>query len=123
MADNDPAPKDSSAKPGSNPAMKSTIRSPADCADMAALRVEIDRLDGQIVALLAARSGYVARAAELKKTRAAIVDEARIQQVIARARAAATIHGADADVIEAIYRAMIEAFIAFEKRLFDRDKR
>lgn len=123
MADNDSAPKDLAAKPGPKPAIKSAVRSPADCADMAELRVEIDRLDGQIVALLAARSGYVARAAELKKTRAAIVDEARILQVIARARAAATIHGADADVIEAIYRAMIEAFIAFEKRLFDRDKR
>lgn len=118
MADNDPSPK-----PGTKPAMKSLVKSPADCADMAELRVEIDRLDGQIVALLAARSGYVARAAELKKTRAAIVDDARIQQVIARARAAAMIHGADADVIEAIYRAMIEAFIAFEKRVFDHDKR
>lgn len=123
MAENDSSPKDSAAKPGTKPAVKFAIRSPADCRDMAELRVEIDRLDGQIVALLAARSGYVGRAAELKKTRAAIVDEARIQQVIARARAAAMIHGADADVIEAIYRAMIDAFVAFEKRVFDRDKR
>lgn len=98
------------------------VKFPAACANMADLRVEIDRLDREIVALLAARSGYVARAAELKKTRKAIVDEARIEQVIARARSEAASQGADADVIEAIYRAMIAAFIAFEERLFDRDK-
>lgn len=105
------------ASPSNSPA-----KPPASCADLAELRVEIDRLDREIVALLAARSGYVARAAELKKTRKAIVDEARIAQVIARARAQAASHGADADVIEAIYRAMIAAFIAFEERVFDRDK-
>ena len=37
MADNDPSPK-----PGTKPAMKSLVKSPADCADMAELRVEIE---------------------------------------------------------------------------------
>lgn len=95
-------------------------KSPAACADMSDLRVEIDRLDRQIVALLAERSGYVARAAQIKKDRAAIVDEVRIKQVISGARSQAAERGADPDLIEAIYRAMIAAFIAFEERVFDK---
>lgn len=93
---------------------------PASCAEMSDVRAEIDRLDQQIVALLAERSGYVARAAELKKNRAAIVDDARIKQIVARVRADAVSHGADAELMEAIYRAMIAAFIAFEERMFNR---
>jgi isochorismate pyruvate lyase len=95
---------------------------PAACADMNDLRVEIDRLDREIVALLAERSGYVARAAQIKKDRAAIVDEARIKQVISGARSQAAELGADPDLIEAIYRAMIAAFIAFEERNFDKKR-
>jgi isochorismate pyruvate lyase len=98
----------------------SQAKAPASCTDMTELRAEIDRLDRQIVALLAERSGYVARAAEIKQMRAAVVDEARIEQVVARARTEAASHGADAALIEAIYRAMIAAFIAYEERAFDR---
>ena len=90
---------------------------------MADLRTEIDRLDRQIVALLAERSGYVARAAELKQSRTAIVDDARIEQVIENARSEAMARRVDPDLMEAIYRAMIAAFIAFEERAFERDKK
>ena len=100
----------------------SSRKPPQACADMTELRVEIDRLDREIVALLATRSGYVARAAQLKQNRAAIVDQARIEQIIAKVRSDAAGHGADAEVIEDIYRAMINAFIAYERRIFDRDK-
>ncbi len=96
------------------------IRSPESCADMTELRSEIDRLDRQLVELLAVRSGYVARAAELKKARSAIVDEARIEQIIGKVRGYALGHGADPELIEAIYRAMIAAFIAFEEKAFDK---
>jgi isochorismate pyruvate lyase len=96
------------------------VRPPESCADMTELRDEIDRLDRHLVALLAERSGYVARAAELKKARSAIVDEARIEQIIGKVRGYAASHDADPDLIEAIYRAMIAAFIAFEERAFDK---
>lgn len=100
----------------------SSRKSPQACADLTELRAEIDRLDRDLVALLAIRTGYVARAAQLKKNRAAIVDQARIEQIIARVRSQATGHGVEPQVIEAIYRAMIAAFIAYEERIFDRDK-
>lgn len=95
-------------------------RAPGSCSDMTELRAEIDRLDRRLVELLAERSGYVARAAELKQERAAIVDEARIEQIIGRVRGYAANHDADPELIEAIYRAMIAAFIAFEEKAFDK---
>lgn len=98
----------------------SSIRRPADCRDMSEVRVEIDRLDNLLVPLIAERTGYVARAAELKPNRAAIVDEARIQQIVDKVRAQTQTAGGDPDLIEAIYRAMIDAFIAFEEKSFDR---
>jgi isochorismate pyruvate lyase len=104
----------------SDPTHRPMPKPPGACADMRDLRVEIDRLDGQIVALLAERARYVARAAEIKRDRAAIVDEARIRQVISGARSQAAELGTDPDLVEAIYRAMIDAFIRFEERAFDK---
>jgi isochorismate pyruvate lyase len=39
---------------------------PAHCANMTELRAEIDRLDKDLVALLAQRTAYIDRAAQIK---------------------------------------------------------
>ena len=92
------------------------------CRSIAEVRDNIDRVDAALVALLAERGAYVREAARLKPRKADVVDAARIAEVIAKALAHAESHGFDADVIEAIYRSMIEHFIAFEEREFDRIK-
>ena len=46
-------------------------REPAACASMAELRAEIDRLDRELVALLARRAGYIDRAVAVKRARRA----------------------------------------------------
>lgn len=96
-----------------------TAKAPQDCASMADVRAEIDRLDRLIVAYLAERSGYVARAAEIKRSRDEVVDVPRIEDVVAKVRDQAASFGADPELMEAIYRAMIAAFIAYEERTFD----
>jgi isochorismate pyruvate lyase len=42
-------------------------REPAACGSMAELRAEIDRLDRELVALLARRAGYIDRAAAVRR--------------------------------------------------------
>ncbi len=84
------------------------------CGSIAEVRANIDRLDRDIVRLLAERSTFVTQAAALKSTRAAVVDPARIEEIIAKVRAQAGELATDPDLIERIYRAMIDAFIAFE---------
>ena len=93
------------------------------CRTMADVRREIDALDDAIVALIAERSGYVAQAARIKQDAGQIVDEARIEFIVARVRAQAEELGAPPDVLEATYRAMIAASIEFERAEFARLRR
>ncbi len=91
-----------------------------ECNSINEVRDNIDRIDAALVALLAERGGYVRQAARLKQRQAEVVDAGRIADVIGKALGHAESHGFDADVIEAIYRSMIEHFIAFEEREFDK---
>ena len=90
------------------------------CDTMADVRQHIDALDNRIVALLAERSGYVAQAARIKQKSDQIFDGPRIEFIIDRVRAQAREAGAPEAVMEATYRAMIAAFIDFERGEFSR---
>jgi isochorismate pyruvate lyase len=81
---------------------------------LADIRAAIDELDGEIVRLLARREDLVRRAAPLKSDRAAVRAPERVAQVVARVRALAGEAHADPDLIERIYRGMIQAFIDME---------
>ena len=92
------------------------------CATMAEVRQHINALDDRIVALLAERSGYVAQAARIKQRVDQIVDTARIECIVERVRVQARETGAPEAVMEATYRAMIDASIEFERGEFQRLK-
>ncbi len=92
----------------------------AHCDTMADVRRHIDALDAQIVALLAERTGYVAQAARIKPSADKIVDVERIEFIVNRMRDMATSHGGSPDVVEAAYRALINASIEFERGEFVR---
>ena len=92
----------------------------AHCQTMADVRAHIDALDAQIVPLMAQRSGYVAQAARIKQSASQIVDEARIEFIVNRVSAQAEALGAPPQVLAATYRAMIAAFIEYERGEFAR---
>ena len=92
---------------------------PADCRTMAEVRHGIDRLDEQIVGLLAERFRYMEAAARIKQDRRAVRDEERKAEVIARAAEAAQREGAPSDRVAEFYEALIESSIAFELERFD----
>ena len=91
-------------------------RDPAACDDMIQLRAEIDRLDRELVALLAERRRYIERAAELKRGNGwpARID-ARVEEVVARARAEAARHDLDADLVERLWRQLVDWSIELEE--------
>ncbi len=89
------------------------------CRTMEEVRDEVDRLDRAIVALLAERQQRIVDAGHIKPARTQVRDEARIDDVVAKIRAEATRHGADPDLMEAIYRDMMERFIAHELTVWD----
>jgi itaconate CoA-transferase len=86
------------------------------------VRVSIDGLDRQIVRLLAEREGYVRQAARLKETREDVEAPKRVEQVIEKVRALADGYGANPDVIEEVYRAMISRFIEYEMSEYDKSR-
>lgn len=90
---------------------------PADCADMADLRCQIDRLDVDLVRLLAQRAGYIDRAVQLKMANnlPARIPE-RVEQVIGNARAAAQAEGLDPDLADDLWRVLVDWSIAREAR-------
>ena len=90
------------------------------CASMDEVRRHIDALDDLLVPLLVERGGYMTQAATLKPLASQVRDEARIEDIVRRVRARAAAEGGEPEVVEAIYRAMMEAYIAFEHREFDR---
>ncbi len=84
------------------------------CESIEQVRANIDRIDRQLVALLAERGGYVAQAAGFKKNPDEVRAPQRVEQVIAKVRALSIELGAEPRVTERVYRAMIDAFIEAE---------
>lgn len=86
-----------------------------DIQDMATLRAHIDALDARLIALLAERSGLIDRAAQIKARQGlpARID-ARVEEVASLARIRAAEAGLDPDLAEAMWRLMMEHFIAQE---------
>ena len=94
--------------------------------DLAGVRAQIDRLDDEIVRLLAERAMYVKDAARFKRDAFQVSAPARQAEVYARVRALAERHNpaynggfaALPEVVEAGYRALVAAFIASEQQYF-----
>ncbi|WP_435259767.1 chorismate mutase [Thioclava sp. FR2] len=92
------------------------MRKPADCESMAHIRAEIDRIDEELVGLLAERSRYIDRAAEIK----AGIDwpariEDRVEQVVQNVRTHAARHDLSPDLVEKLWRRLIDWSIAREE--------
>jgi isochorismate pyruvate lyase len=86
---------------------------------MSSLRVQIDRLDRALVAMLAERQGYIERAAQIKIDRAVVHDDARIEDVVAKVVAEARRAGLSPAIAEPVWRTLIARCIAHEFEEFD----
>jgi len=92
------------------------------CSSLEDVRTNIDRLDRALVPLLVERSGYVRAAAAFKTDAAHVAAPERVERVITLVRSLALEAGGDPDLIEAIYRPMIAAYIADELRLWNANR-
>ena len=77
-------------------------------------RAQIDAIDGALIELIAARQFYVDQAARFKRTAQDVQAPERVEEVIKKVRAAAAEQGTDPDLVESIYREMIQHFIRRE---------
>lgn len=96
---------------------KMSARRPAkDCTDMTEVRAGIDALDKDLVSLLSTRAGYIQRAMELKQSNgwpARIPD--RVEEVVNNAKAEARQQGLDPELVETLWRQLIDWSIEQEE--------
>ena len=100
----------------------SSLNPPENCNTMQELRVEIDKLDSQLIEMLVTRSGYIDRASDLKQGEAlpARIPD-RVEEVVQNVRAKAEVSGMDPDLAEQLWRRLIDWSIAREERVLGPD--
>ena len=86
-----------------------------DFSSLNEVRVNIDKLDKEIVLLLCRRGEFVKQAARYKKDVSDVRDSKRLEQIIEKLTAYAKDLNFDPFIIEIIYRSMIETFIILEE--------
>jgi chorismate mutase len=84
------------------------------CKTIEEVRAAIDDIDARIVSLLAERRGYVLQAGRFKASPETVRVPAREAQVIANVKALAYRAGIEPDLVEALYRQMIDGFVRIE---------
>ena len=92
---------------------------PAECGSMAEVRAGVDALDREIVALLGERFRYMEAAARIKRDRAAVRDEWRKTDVLAKVARHAEAAGVPSATASVLYERLIEDSIAYELERFD----
>lgn len=88
------------------------------CKNLEEVRTNIDRIDNEIIKLIAERGTYVVQASTFKKDVQGVKSPQRVEAVIEKVRSKAKEYGADSDMVEALYREMISSFIQMELRDF-----
>ncbi|MDE6670844.1 MAG: chorismate mutase [Ruminococcus sp.] len=91
------------------------------CNSLEEVRENIDRIDNEIIRLIAERGTYVVQASQFKKDENGVKDTGRVEKVISKVREKAEEYGADSDMVEALYREMISRFVSMEMSEFQKN--
>ncbi len=86
---------------------------------MADVRYEIDRIDRLLVEIIAERQSFMDAAARIKGDRNIVHDRPRIEDVIAKVKAACAEAGLSPAIAEPVWRTMIDRCIAYEFESYD----
>jgi tRNA-Thr(GGU) m(6)t(6)A37 methyltransferase TsaA len=88
-----------------------------EVASLAEARSAIDRIDAEIIQLLGNRAGYVRQVVKFKQTVEEVRAPIRYAEVMRRRREMAEAAGLNPDVIERMYRLLVDNFIKEEMAL------
>lgn len=85
-----------------------------ECQSLEEVRTEIDKLDAQIVELIAKRNAYIHQAAKFKVSIDEVKDENRVADVLSRARNKAMELGVNPSMMNEIFELMINKMVEAE---------
>jgi len=92
------------------------------CNTLEEARLEIDKLDEQIIGLIAKRNDYIKQIAHFKTSVEEVKAEDRVDDVISRAREQAISLGLSPNLINDLYIRMIDAMVESEVAEFKNAK-
>ncbi len=85
-----------------------------ECNSLEEVRNEVDKLDDQIVELIAARNAYIHQAVKFKQSVEEVKAEDRVKKVMERVRHKALSLGLSPNLITDLYKKMIDAMVELE---------
>ena len=86
---------------------------------MTDVRTQVDRIDGELIALMAERFACMDAAARIKQDRDAVRDEGRKAQVLENVKQLAGTAGIPVPTMAAIWEMLIETSISYELQQWD----
>ena len=89
------------------------------CKNIDEVRDNVNNIDEQIVKLIALRGSFVKQAAKFKKDSNDVKAPKRVEEVISKVKNIARLNGANEEVVENVYKVMIESFIKAELKEFE----
>ena len=90
-----------------------------ECNSIDEVRTNINNIDEQIVKLIALRGCFVKQTAKFKKDSDDVKAPKRVEEVISKVKNIARLNDANEEVVENVYRIMIDSFIKAEMKEFD----
>ena len=93
-----------------------------ECNSIDEVRNNINNIDEQIVKLIAQRSEFVKQAAKFKKDSDDVKAPERVEEVINKVKDLAKSTSANEEILENVYRTMINSFIKAEMKEFEKLK-
>ena len=96
------------------------MKLPEHCDDINEIRTEIDHLDHQIIQLLGKRLGYVKAALRIRNEEDGDEFAQRFQTMLRDRRKWAEAEGLNPDIVECVYRDLINRFIKEEMKAWQR---
>lgn len=94
-----------------------------DCKNIDEIRIEIDKLDYEIVNLLSKRAEYVKYAANFKTSAESVKAEIRVKEMIEKRKEWAIEQNISPEIIEKIYRNIVELFISDEMKEWNENRK
>jgi len=85
-----------------------------DCSSLDEVRIEIDKIDEQIVEAMAKRNAYIHQAVKFKQSVEEVKAQDRVDEVIQHVRGKALELGMSPNMVTDLYTRMIDEMVEFE---------
>ena len=92
--------------------------SPLKRKKLSKIRLELDKLDNDLIKIIKKRTNLVKKVLTLKEKRSQIIDQKRIKKILKNIKNKSLKNNIDPKITNRIWKSMIWSYIDFEKRNF-----